>query len=110
MLWGLFIGLVGGFFGAGGGCLAVALLQKQGLPPKDSHAASLALMLPISAASLGVYAFHGSLPWTHGIVLLLPALIGSALGAWALKKIPLLLLKFLFSSLILYSSVRILLS
>ena len=110
MLWGLLIGMVGGFFGAGGGCLAVALLQKQGLPPKNAHAASLALMLPVSAVSLGVYALHGSLPWTYAAVLFVPALAGSVLGAWALKKIPIPLLKLIFSALILYSSLRILLS
>ena len=55
----MIIGLLNGFFGSGGGILAVALL-------------------------------------------------GSAVGAWGLKKISAPLLKLLFSLLILYSAIRLL--
>ena len=108
-LWGLGVGLIGGFFGAGGGSLAVALLEHQGLSPKKSHAASLGLMLPISGVSLLVYAFHKSLPLKLGLILIFPALIGSLFGAWALKKLSAPILKLIFSLMVLFSAIKILL-
>lgn len=109
-LWGIAIGFVGGFLGSGGGCLAVAALQKQNLPPKKSHAASLALMLPISFISLCVYAFHHTFSLSLGVMsLIIPALLGAALGAWGLKKIPVPFLKLIFAGLILFSAIKILL-
>ena len=96
LFWfGLGIGLLGGFFGSGGGILAVALLQKQGLEPRRAHATSIAIILPLSLISLVVYWLNGNL--------------GSAAGAALLKKIPVQLLKLVFAGLILYSGIRLLL-
>ena len=102
LFWfGLGIGLLGGFFGSGGGILAVALLQKQGLEPRRAHATSIAIILPLSLISLIVY-------WLNGLPFFVPALLGSAAGAVLLKKIPVQLLKLIFAGLILYSGVRLL--
>ena len=48
MVYGALIGLLNGFFGSGGGILAVTLLQKQGLPSRQAHATSIAIILPLS--------------------------------------------------------------
>ena len=104
----MIIGLLIGFFGSGGGILAVALLERRGLSARQAHATSGALILPLSVISLAVYWMHGSIRLGQGLPFLLPALLGSAVGAWGLKKISAPLLKLLFSLLILYSAIRLL--
>lgn len=109
LFWsGLLIGLLNGFFGSGGGILAVALLEKRGLSTRQSHATSLALILPLSVVSLIVYGLHGNLQIGQALPFVLPALLGSVCGAWCLQKIPATMLKLLFSLTILYSAIRIL--
>lgn len=109
LFWfGLGIGLLNGFFGSGGGILAVALLQKKGLPARQAHATSIAIILPLSLISLVVYWLNGNLPLEQGLPFFVPALLGSAAGAFLLKKIPVQLLKLLFAGLILYSGLRLL--
>lgn len=109
LFWfGLLIGLLNGFFGSGGGILAVALLEKKGLSPRQSHATSLALILPLSLVSLIVYGLHGNLQVGQALPFVLPALLGSVCGAWCLQKISAPMLKLLFSLVILYSAIRIL--
>ena len=48
---GLASGLLNGFFGAGGGIMAVPLLQKAGVPTEKSHATSIAVILPLTPVS-----------------------------------------------------------
>ena len=82
LFWfGLGIGLLGGFFGSGGGILAVALLQKQGLESRRAHATSIAIILPLSLISLIVYWLNGNLPLTQSLPFFVPALLGSVAGA-----------------------------
>ena len=45
MVYGALIGLLNGFFGSGGGILAVTLLQKQGLPSRQAHATSIEMCI-----------------------------------------------------------------
>ena len=108
--FGIAIGLLNGFFGSGGGILAVALLEKKGLSPRQAHATSIALILPLSIISLGVYYFRGNLSLGQSLFFFVPALLGSVCGAWCLKRIPVFLLKISFSILILYSAAKILLT
>lgn len=84
------------------------MLEHRGLAPQQSHATSIALILPLSIISLVVYWVHGNIQLEQGIPFLLPALLGSAVGSWGLKKISAPILKLLFSLLILYSAIRLL--
>ena len=104
----MIIGLLNCFFGSGGDILAGALLERRGLSARQAHATSVALILPLSVISLAVSWMHGSIRLGQGLPFLLPALLGSAVGAWGLKKISAPLLKLLFSLLILYSAIRLL--
>ncbi|NLZ25826.1 MAG: sulfite exporter TauE/SafE family protein [Clostridiales bacterium] len=82
------IGLVNGFFGAGGGMLAVPLLTFCGkLPEKHSHATALLVILPLSIVTAIVYLLHGI--WDGNIFepTLIGVLIGGLIGASALKKL-----------------------
>ena len=76
---------------------------------RQAHATSIAIILPLSLVSLAVYYLNGNLELLQGLPFFLPALLGSACGAWGLQKIPVPLLKLLFSLLILYSALRMVL-
>ena len=68
-------GLVNGFFGSGGGIIAVPMLEKADIEAKKSHATSLALTLPLSIVSMifyaidGVFDFKDALPLVGSICL-----------------------------------------
>lgn len=102
-------GLLNGLLGAGGGILMVSLLSRLGLPPRQAHATSLGVMLPLTVVSLVVYGLHGGLPWQEAGWLLAPALAGSWAGAALLPRVPVGWLKLAFSALALYSAGRFLL-
>lgn len=87
-LGGLFIGFANGFFGGGGGMLAVPFLfyiLKQ--EEKVSHATAIFIILPISIVSGIVYILNRVVEWDKLIPLLIGVLIGGVFGALFLNKI-----------------------
>ena len=85
--FGLCIGFINGFFGGGGGMLAVPYLQRVlKKPTKVAHATAILIILPVSAVSAAVYI------WAHKFDrnTVLPAgagvLAGGLLGALLLSK------------------------
>ncbi len=105
---GFLPGLINGLLGTGGGILAVSLLKKQGCSPNEAHATAVGLMLPLSIVSLMVCVFRENGSLLQNWFFVFPALSGSALGAWLLKKIKPNKLRFFFALLILYTAFHIL--
>ena len=71
-LGGLVCGVANGLLGAGGGMVAVPMLQKSGLSEVKSHATSVAVILPLCLLSAVFYLLRGDvtlgealpyLPW-----------------------------------------------
>ena len=56
-LGGIAIGFVNGLLGAGGGMLAVPFLKKCGLSQRQAHQNAIAIILPITAVSVGIYLY-----------------------------------------------------
>ena len=106
---GLLIGAVNGLFGAGGGIIAVPLLQKMGLEKKEAHANAVAVILPISILSAGVYLLKGYVEFSAALPYIPAGVIGAFLGTYCLKKISPVLLKRIFGIFIIYAGVRLLL-
>ncbi len=104
-LAGAAAGLLNGLFGAGGGTLLVPLLRRQ-LPDRQAHAASVAVMLPVSLFSVLLYSKEG-----FSLMSALPCLplglVGAAVGARLLPHISQPLLRRIFSLLILLSALRL---
>ena len=74
---GLLVGIVNGFFGAGGGMLAVPILKTFGkIESKKAHATTVLTMLPICLISAVGCAISG----TIDIGVLWPVLIGTVAG------------------------------
>lgn len=104
---GAAIGFLNGFFGAFGGVLAVIALEKCKVDPKKAHAMAVAIILPIAAVSSVFYFI-----WGHGNLSLalktIPfGIIGAILGGLILKKMPQRLLRGIFSLLMIYSAVML---
>lgn len=105
---GAVTGICNGLFGAGGGIAAVPMLQKGGVPVKNSHATSLALTLPLSAVSAFFYASESRFRWGDALPLIPFGLAGAVLGGALMKKIPNALLKRAFGVILIVSGGRIL--
>ena len=56
-LLGMAIGFINGLLGAGGGMLAVPLLKKYGFSQKSAQQNAIAIILPITAVSAGIYLY-----------------------------------------------------
>lgn len=108
-LLGAVTGIANGFFGSGGGIIAVPMLKKQGLPAKKAHACSLAVTLPLSAVSAAFYikggGFDVKAAW--GALPLIPmGLLGALLGTALMKKIPTKMLSRLFGVILIAAGIR----
>ena len=87
-MWGSLIGTINGFFGGGGGMIAVPiLLRLLKYDDKKAHATAIFVMLPISIASAIIYITtkqtqFGASWWT-----IVGLVVGGILGALLLPKL-----------------------
>lgn len=105
-LLGAAAGLANGFFGSGGGIIAVPMLKKAGFEPKKAHACSLALTLPLSAVSALFYLGNGSFDYMSAIKLIPFGLAGAVIGTFLMKRISVRLLSGIFGLLLVIAGVR----
>lgn len=100
------IGLINGLFGAGGGMLAVPLLKSCGLNQKHAHANSIAVILPLSCFSVVLYILYGNVNINLTIKLIPFGLAGAVVGTFLLRKISGKVLQRIFSLILLYAGIR----
>lgn len=100
-------GLVNGFFGSGGGMIAVESLESSGTESKKAHATSILAILPLSVVSSVVYYLRGSFSFrTETVSLLVGASVGGLLGAMLLGKLSAKWIDLIFTLLMLISGIR----
>lgn len=106
---GLVAGLVNGLLGAGGGIIIVwsltYALEDCDFDKKDVFANALCVMLPLSAVSCVIYAISGNLSLNGIGVYMIPAILGGIAGSLLLPRLKLSSLKRLFSALVIYSGI-----
>lgn len=103
-------GVANGLFGAGGGMLAVVVLERLcALPSEKAHATALLVMLPLSAVSIAVYLLRGALRFDAVLAVTLGMLPGSFLGAKLLGKLRSVWIDRLFALLMLAAGIRLIL-
>ena len=108
-LGAVFVGLVNGLLGAGGGVLVVMLLARLlRLEQHRAQATAVAVMLPVSVVSAVVYGVRGTVDWGLLWPLCAGTVAGALLGAKALYKLSSVWLKRLFGALMIVSAVRML--
>ena len=105
---GFLAGIVNGLLGAGGGMIIVPMLQKSGVKTINSHATSVAVILPICILSSILYINRGNVTIAQALPYLPWMLAGSALGAWALPKFNQIFLRRIFGCIIIWAAVRML--
>ena len=79
-------GFIAGLFGSGGGVAVVEGLERTGTEERRAHAASLAVIFPISALSAALYGIGGYVPLESTLWLCGGAVAGGVLGAFLLNK------------------------
>lgn len=106
-LCGAAAGIVNGLFGAGGGMVLVPLLERNKLlREREIFASALAVMLPLSAVSFGVYCLRGGMDFAAALPYLLGGAAGGILGGLLYRKVPTKLLHRLLGVLILWGGIR----
>ncbi len=110
ILWlavaGLGVGLLNGLLGTGGGLVALPVLGFLGCKGKEGHATSLAVVLPITLVSAGLYFYAGRINLLTAAAYLPGGLIGAALGGKMLERISPKLLRKAFAVLLVYAGIR----
>jgi uncharacterized membrane protein YfcA len=105
--FGLLSGLVNGLLGAGGGILIVfglaPLIARNSEDRRDVFANALCVMLPVSVVSLINYTAAGHLPEADFAPILIPCVIGGAIGALLLDRVNTTLLQRLFALIVIWS-------
>lgn len=105
-LGGIGVGVLNGLLGAGGGMLTVPLLEAMGVEGKRAHATSLAVIVPLSLVSAGIYWQRGWVTLGEAAVFLPGGLVGAVVGAKLLAKASTPWVKRAFALLLLWASAR----
>jgi len=106
VLGGVFIGLLNGLLGAGGGMLAVPLLKKLGLGQTQAHATAVAVIFPLSVLSTAAYLWFRRFEPGDAMVFLLPGALGALGGGLLLAKIPAKWLRKIFACFMIWAGIR----
>ena len=108
-LLGVAIGFINGLLGAGGGMLAVPLLKKYGFSQRAAQQNAIAIILPITAVSAGIYFFKDYVNLNDSYSYLPTGFLGAIIATLLMKKISNKWLKRIFAFFMLYAGVRLLL-
>ena len=100
------VGIINGLLGAGGGMVAVPLLEYSGLEAKKAHATSIGIILPLSIISSGIYYYNGIFEISDVIYYVPAGIIGAIVGSILLKKMSVNVISKVFGALLIYSGVR----
>ena len=113
LMLGLLAGLLNGLLGAGGGIVLVRgaerILPREYHDGRDVFANALCVMLPISAVSAIAYVMRGSVHGLDFSRFILPAILGGAGGGLLLSVIDTRLLRLIFSALVVWSGITLIL-
>lgn len=102
------IGLLNGFFGSGGGVVAVPILEKE-CSANEAHATSVALIFLLSLVTAVSYGLSGDLDFKKAFEYIPWGIAGAVTGSLALKKIRANWLKRIFGGVVTAAAVRMLL-
>ncbi len=109
VLGGACVGFINGLIGAGGGTVAVPMLKKLGLEPKQAHAGSIAIIWPLSAISAALYLHAGEVRLTDALGYIPAGAVGAVIGAWLLGRLPDKWVRRMFAVFMIWAGVRLML-
>lgn len=108
-LFGIVIGFINGLLGAGGGMIAVPLLKKYGFSQRVAQQNAIAIILPITAVSAGIYLYKDYVNLSDSFSYLPTGFFGAIIATFLMKKISNKWLKRIFAFFMLYAGTRLLL-
>ncbi len=106
-LFGGLIGLINGFFGAGGGLLTVPLLIKNNMERKIAHANAVAVILPITVVSACLYLLKGDVTLSDSFIFIPGGILGAILGTFIIKKISPTMIRKIFGVFMIWAGWRL---
>lgn len=107
VLCGSLAGAVNGLFGAGGGMVLLPFLRRGKLAAGHAcFATALAVMLPVSAVSFGVYALRGAVDLPAALPYCLGGIGGGLLAGLLCRRLPLKALQVALALLMLWGGAR----
>lgn len=107
IITGILSGFVNGFFGSGGGTIAIFSMENfLKIPAQKSHATAISLIFPLSAISAAIYIFKTEIPWDIALPVTAGSVIGAIFGAMFLKKISPKYLHKIFALFMLWAGIR----
>lgn len=110
MLIGLGTGLCNGLFGAGGGMVAVpSMVHLLKLDEHEAHATAIAVILPLVMISSYIYFRNGYLDLGKAVPVAAGGVIGGAIGAFFLHRIPSKWLHRIFALFMIAAAIRLIL-
>lgn len=112
LLLGIVTGFANGLFGSGGGTIVVPGMERfLRVEEHKAHATAIAIILPLSVLSLGIYLWKTDLSAVWRIALWASAggLAGGIVGAKLLQKVSGLWLHRIFGAFMLAAAVRMML-
>lgn len=102
---GTFSGIINGLLGAGGGMLVVPTLKKQ-TEPQKAHATTVAIIMPMCLVSSIWYLVDGRVTISDALPYAPYGIIGAIIGAFLLTKMKANWLRIIFSLLMIWAGIR----
>jgi len=107
-LVGTAAGLFSGLFGVGGGIVIVPLLVLWlGYGEREATGTSLGAIVVIAAAAAATHGLYGNVRVAEGLLVGIPAVAGVVLGTWLQQRVPVWVVRGLFSVLLAASAVEL---
>ncbi len=108
---GMIAGITCGLFASGGGLILVpAFLYVLKMEDKKARGTAILCILPMVLTSSIFYISGNYMNWEIGIKCAIGGIIGGAIGAKLLKKIPTLYVKILFALFLFYVSIKMIIA
>ena len=105
---GVVTGFANGLFGSGGGTIVVPAMERfLNVEEHKAHATAIAVILPLSVLSLGIYLWKTDVAWSTALWASLGGFGGGIVGARALNKVTGIWLHRIFGAFMLAAAVRL---
>ncbi len=102
---GFFSGIINGLLGAGGGMLVVPTLKTQ-IQAQKAHATTVAIIFPMCLVSSIWYLAAGRVTVSDALPYAPYGVVGAAIGAFLLTKLNGKWLRIIFSAIMLWAGIR----
>ncbi|WP_420838185.1 sulfite exporter TauE/SafE family protein [Bifidobacterium santillanense] len=93
---GVFVGILSGMFGIGGGTVIVPALVWLGLTQRHAAATSMMAIVPTAVSGVVSYALEGDVDWVAAALVFAGMFVGGQIGSWLLSKLPEIALRWAF--------------